>query len=254
MKSVIWISTPPRTGSMWTFNVTRELKRRAGRDVEPKEVPQTDGEMFKLAVKSGFENTCENRAWVLKVHKALKTGLPNSKVITAHRDPRDATVSFMNFMNVGFDRAKSQAINFMKYTELYENYDDDYLLMLKYADIENSPQEVIQKIASFIEEDCSDELAAAIADEFSRSKVQALTRKTDETLGAKLRDGSEPKPEEIVRFSDTNYRSFDVKTGFQTDHVSGRKTGDWRTILTKAQQEELMPIIHDWLIRYGYEV
>ncbi|MFY0691015.1 MAG: sulfotransferase domain-containing protein [Paracoccaceae bacterium] len=254
MKSVIWISTPPRTGSMWTYNVTRELMRRVGRDVEPEEAPHEEEESFRLAVQEGFENTDPNRVWVLKVHKALTANMPSSKIITVHRDPRDAVVSFMSFMNVGFDQAKSLAKNFAKYTELYQHYDDTLLHMLRYEDIVNRPEAVIGEIASFTDVPCSDALAAAIAEKFSRKKVQTLTQQIDQELESKLRDGVNPEPQEIVRITDTNYRARDAQTGFQTGHVSGRKTGDWKTILTKAQQDELTRGLEDWLIRYGYEV
>ena len=36
---VVWVASMPRTGSMWAYNVVRELVRAAGRAVEPERVP-----------------------------------------------------------------------------------------------------------------------------------------------------------------------------------------------------------------------
>ena len=46
--NTVWISTPPRTGSMWIFNVAREIYKTLGFNVEPSIVPQNDSEMFEI--------------------------------------------------------------------------------------------------------------------------------------------------------------------------------------------------------------
>ena len=68
MKNIntIWISTTPRTGSTWIFNVTREIYRILGFTVEPSIVPQKDTEMFKIYHDKAINENNENIKFVLK--------------------------------------------------------------------------------------------------------------------------------------------------------------------------------------------
>ena len=115
--NTIWISTAPRTGSMWLFNVTREIFRIAGRQVEPEVTPQSDEKMIQQATQFAFSSQDPTKVWVLKVHTILKPDLPRSKVITTHRDLRDVLVSFKEFMKTSFDNSLGCARSLVKYTE-----------------------------------------------------------------------------------------------------------------------------------------
>ena len=77
MKNIntIWISTTPRTGSTWIFNVTREIYRILGFTVEPSIVPQKDTEMFKIYHEKAINQNNENIKYVLKTHSILKPDL-----------------------------------------------------------------------------------------------------------------------------------------------------------------------------------
>ena len=43
-----WISTAPRTGSMWLFNVTKEILNLSKTNILPTEVPQSDEKFFEI--------------------------------------------------------------------------------------------------------------------------------------------------------------------------------------------------------------
>lgn len=101
----LWISTAPRTGSMWLFNVCREVLRASGNDVFPEVVPQSDEAMFRLAQEDAWKSEDPRHKWVLTVHHILRPDLPLSKIITTHRDPRDVIVSFRQFMKTDFEAA-----------------------------------------------------------------------------------------------------------------------------------------------------
>ena len=58
--NTIWISTSPRTGSTWIFNITREIYRILGFIVEPSIVPQKDTEMFKIYHDKAINQVNEN--------------------------------------------------------------------------------------------------------------------------------------------------------------------------------------------------
>ena len=150
MINTIWISTAPRTGSMWTFNITRDIFRLAKRKVEPEDVPQLDDEMLELAIQHSFESEDPERIWVLKCHKLMRPDLPKSKVITTHRDPRDVLVSFKDFMKTSYEHSLAIARAVVQFTDVYEQYDPDYLLMVPYADIESQPVDVVRRIADFV--------------------------------------------------------------------------------------------------------
>ena len=62
-KNTFWISSAPRTGSMWLFNITREILKISGNDVLPKEIPQDDEDNIKLYEKYAIhdENNVQQR-------------------------------------------------------------------------------------------------------------------------------------------------------------------------------------------------
>ena len=52
MYKIDWIAGMSRSASMWSMNVTRALLELAGKEVYPKQVLQTDGEMEALSAKA----------------------------------------------------------------------------------------------------------------------------------------------------------------------------------------------------------
>lgn len=250
--NTIWVSTAPRTGSMWVFNVTREIFRITGQQVEPEDMPRQDRDRISLAKQVAVHSTDPRKTWVLKVHLIMPPNFPRSKVITTHRDPRDVCVSFKEFMKASFERSLQAAKNMTGYADAYSSYAPDYLLSLPYEAIEAKPEQAVLQIAGFVGAKLEEQDARQVADKFSRNNVARLVEKTDADVKARLRDKVPVDPRDIVRLSATNFRARDRQTGFQTGHVSRRKTGDWAKVLTVSQQDILANEFGDWLQKYGY--
>ena len=253
MINTIWISTAHRTGSMWLFNVTRGIYRLVGRKVEPEDTPHSDEEMIQHATQFAFTSQDQTKVWVLKVHTILRPDLPRSKVLTTHRDPRDVFVSSKEFMKANFDISLGCARRVVSYTDAYKDYSPDYLMLVAYNDIETRPANLIMEIAEFLNIPISEVDAKNLAVKFSRKNVKNIIAKSDKSLNKKLAKKKKIDHREIVCISDSNYRAFDRKTGFQTGHVSQRKTGDWKKTLSKSEQQQLNDEFGSWLKEFGYE-
>ena len=50
-KNTLWISSTPRTGSMWLLNVVREILKISQFRVYPIKIPHTDTENFEIYKK-----------------------------------------------------------------------------------------------------------------------------------------------------------------------------------------------------------
>jgi len=254
MINTIWVSTAPRTGSMWVFNVVRDIFRITGKQVEPENIPQHEDEMARQATQFAFESEDLSKVWVLKVHAILKPDLPRSKIITIHRDLRDELVSFKEFMNTSFDNSLDCARALVNFTETYKDYDSGYLKLVVNNDIDTRPVELILEIARFLEVHINETNARDIAFKYSREQIKNIIENTDNSLAQKLAKKQPIDNHDVVYFSESNYRAFDRKSGFQTGHVSNRKTGDWNSILSSAEQQRLHAEFGSWLRNYGYQV
>jgi hypothetical protein len=237
---------------MWLFNVTREMYRTSGLKVEPDPVPQTDEEMTQAA-RLALASEDSDRVWVLKVHMILKPDIPRSKIISVHRDPRDQLISFMEFTRSNFNDSLGCARTLLEYTGAYESYSPQYVMLAAYNDIETRPAELILRIAGFLGVPLDTNAAQEITLMFSRERVRRIIENNDAALRYKLASRQPVDPREMVRLSDSNYRAFDLRTGFQSGHISQRQAGDWKRILSDAEQGQLNEEFGDWLRRYGYE-
>lgn len=238
---------------MWLYNVARQLVKQSRFNLKPLIVPQGDNEAVQM-FNSSLDFPNELDFLVLKIHTILlKPGMPNSKIITTHRDPRDVVVSFMEFMNVEFEKAINAAKTLMPYTERYKSYDKDYLTLIPYRDIENSPFKVVSKLAQFLDIETDEANISAIVKMFDKTQVKKLIDETDRQLDDKISENLQIDKGEIVRFSETNYRSFNLDTGFQSKHVSNRNTGDWVKVLSRDQIAEIDMLFSDWMDEFGYK-
>ena len=96
--NTFWISTTPRTGSMWLFNITREIINISRLNALPIELPQSDEKFFEIFKNQSLNDDNNLNKYVFKVHTILKSDLPRSKILTTIRDPRDICISFIEFM------------------------------------------------------------------------------------------------------------------------------------------------------------
>ena len=231
-----WISTAPRTGSMWLFNVTKEILTLTKTNILPIEVPQSDEKFFEIFKTQSLIDQNNLNKYVFKVHTILKSDLPKSKILTTIRDPRDVCISFKEFMKTDFHTALKATKSMLNYEKIYKTYDKNYLKFFRYDDIENNNIKTILDISNFIGCKISDKDARYVSLKYSKDKVKELIKINDKHLLSKIKNRKEINKSDIVYFSKDNYRSFDTKTGFQTNHISNRNSGDWKT---KFSREEI---------------
>ena len=255
MKTVntIWISTTPRTGSMWIFNVTREIYKTLGFDVEPSLVPQNDSEMFEIYNNKAVNELNNNLRFILKIHTLLKPNLARSKIITTVRDPRDVCISFKEFMKANFNESLNATKSLIHFSKIYNNFDKNYMLILKYENIEKNPIEIILKISKFLNENINHSQAVEISKNFSKKNVNEIINKKNKELKEKIFNNSKIDKKEVVIISNQNVRAYDKSTGFQTGHVSQRNSGDWKKTLSSEEIEIINSQFKDFLIENNYD-
>jgi len=94
-QNTTWISTVPRTGSMWTTNVVREIFYYSNINVLPKTQLQAEKDYFNLFERQAFSDQNEKNHYVLKVHTFIEDiNIPRSKLITNIRNPYDICASY----------------------------------------------------------------------------------------------------------------------------------------------------------------
>ena len=250
--NTFWISTTPRTGSMWLFNVTKEILHYSQLKVLPINVPQNDDEFFKIFKTQSLNDLDNINRYVFKVHTILKSDLPRSKILTTLRDPRDICISFKEFMKTDFNIALKATKSILKYEKIYKTFDKEYLKFFRYENIENKPVQTILDIANFIGYKINSNIAEQISIKFNKEKVKTLIKSNDENLLFKIKNKEEIKKSDIVYFSEKNYRSFDLKTGFQTNHVSARNSGDWKKKFTSKEIEIINYEFKDLIYEYNF--
>ena len=71
MFKVVWVAGMPRSGSMWTYNVARELARRVGYRVLPETVFVTDADACAYANHEIASYRDPKTVFVIKIHARL---------------------------------------------------------------------------------------------------------------------------------------------------------------------------------------
>jgi hypothetical protein len=248
---VVWIASMPRSASMWAFNVARALLREASFNVFPRTLPKSDESMVAEARK-GMKDTSPNNVWCLKVHSGLRNASPANRFISTFRDPRDAVVSFMRFMRYDFETALSAATIWTELCDHYRAFPPDQSLCLDYEKIIADPSGVAGRIGAFLTLDlAANDIAHAVAEferETVRRRVDAFRNPVPQGLTA-----SEMVAEALILNADGTMRFWDPHTGFQSDHISDYRDGDWRILLDDGQKRRLDQAIGDWLAQHGYD-
>jgi hypothetical protein len=220
---------------MWTTNVVREIVRAEAIPLVPAATPRNDKEAVGAATAHLATNS-EGVA-VLKVH-APPPILDRSIGVVTLRDVRDATVSYMRFMRVPFERALHFAVaSLRRPPEVL--YPGEPRLLLDYTTITERPEEAVRYLAEQLGARRALEQSAEIAARFSKEAVKSLIDTADSDLRNRLRSGLPVQRSEMVVLSPDNWRVRDATTDFQTGHVSDYKSGDWAHILDEDQRAQL---------------
>lgn len=254
MFKVVWIAGMPRSGSMWTFNVVRELYRRAGFRVLPEEIRITDQEWANYANREITANRDPNTIFVLKLHAYLQNTPPDNLVITNIRDVRDALMSYMRFMHVDFETALGATKSTAGIADHYVGFPEDRRMVLRYDELTAKPAAMVAAIADRLGIQGGQALAENVADQFSREKVQVLTKDKDQRIRQAVANGEPLVGEILIERADGNPVTIDRTTGFQSDHVSSYQDGSWRQLLSCDQIDAMDQALGPWLMRHGYAV
>ncbi len=248
----VWISTAPRTGSMWLFNITRDILRQNGLTVLPEKTPQASEEMLQLAQQQAWLDDDPKRIWVLKIHGVLNKGLPHSKIITSQRDPRDMLISYSRFMRIPIEHALSNPHAMIEALEHYRQFPADQLFEASFNAIVATPHHVISDIARFLSLPLSEAQAQAIADDWGPHMVQRRINAIEREVQQKISRNEPVEREKVVVLAEDNIRAFDPASGFQSGHIAPDPSQNWRTLLTDAQKEICLEQFGDWIRANGY--
>lgn len=254
MKNTFWISTAPRTGSMWLFNVVREIFSLNKYNVYPHKIPKNDKDFLEIYNSKSIKDQNTLNKYVFKVHSPINSDLLNSKVLTTIRDPRDVCASYKEFMKSDFETALMAAKGMIDFVKYYKPFGKDFLKFFKYEDIEGSSSKTIISISKFIECEINSDLAKLISEKFNKNNIRNLIKQNDEKLKNKIKNKEKIDRSEIVYFSKENYRTFDITTGFQTNHISKRNSGEWKRAFSENEVEIINsdPELKNFLIEYNY--
>ena len=235
MYNTSWIAGTPRTGSMLTFNLTREIFGINSKNIKPQHVPQEDEDMFACYTNEAMNDTDSLNKYVFKVHQTLRLDLPKSKYIVNVRNPFDICASFYEFMKCDFRHAMQAAKTHLNTIQHYQACPKDRIMFVQYDELTNDTSSTILKLSNFLECDIDIISAQPIAAKFSKQAVNKLIKESTKNLEEKLLSNHQPEDGSLVRLSETNYRAFDLNTGFQTGHISNRNSGEWKKSFNKAE-------------------
>ncbi len=248
---IVFVAGMPRSGSMWVYNISRALIRAQGRIPVPENMPLDD----LLRINQAFQTQLgDNEDYIIKTHKVLKPDLPGVKIIYSYRDVRDSMLSFMRFMHCGFNKGIKSVKSNMQLTDYYFEKHHN-IVRIRYDDIITKPDGVIIEIGDFINCSVSKDSAEAIADQYSRENVKKIINTLENVTineTGKIQGSEELEDFETVNNIDGSYRVIDKKTRFQTNHITSKKEGEWRDVLSEEQKEVLMKVASDWLNKYNF--
>ncbi|MBF0589694.1 MAG: sulfotransferase domain-containing protein [Magnetococcales bacterium] len=249
----IWVSTAPRTGSMWLYNVTREVLRCGGLEVLPESVPSNHEEVLAIARQRAWVDEDPNRIWVLKLHRILRPDLPHSLFITCRRDPRDVVVSYRRFMRTSFEQSLSAPRSMFDHLAAYgAALPSERLFVSDYDGITASPELLIQSLAQFLGQSLSADQVTAIAEMYARKKVQQRIDEAEKRLHHKIATNQPISHHEVVMLEAGNYRAFDQSTGFQSGHMNADPNQNWRTQLSDEEKAICLKEFGTWMRDNGY--
>ena len=99
-KSII-IESPPRTGTIWTLNILREIFLSQKINVVPQSILRSEKESLQYHFKNIGSNKNDSIS-IIKIEETFlkEDDVKKTKLILNFRDPRDISISFGRFMNM----------------------------------------------------------------------------------------------------------------------------------------------------------
>ena len=250
----IFVAGMPRAGSMWTYNVVRSLILLGGQRPVPDKVPPDEKQVIQEALS---KPAGQGGVYCIKTHYAIPVDRNDIKIICNIRDIRDATLSFMRFMRCPFAVALDSARESMKITDYYLGSGRLTVLPVDYDDVVGASSSVVARIADFIGVQPTRKEIESIVAQHSRERMAERLRKMNAvTLGAsgEIQNQPDSGAYTTIRNMDGSYRVYDYETGFQSNHITSSRAGEWRQVFSDEQQRLLNELLGDWLQRYGFDV
>ena len=241
-----------RAGSMWTYNVTRRLLKTAGYKSLPENIPVDDQVAIQESMQQG---PGKNGVFCFKTHRRIEPIAPEMRIICPYRDVRDAMYSYMKFMKCPFDRALMAARGMMGNADYYLQTRADNILPLRYDEIVSQPEQAVGRVAGFLQLKVTDSVIKEIATALSREKMKKYLKGLDDVRvdeSDKLQSGMQASRYTTVPRFDGSHRVYDHATGFQSNHITTGKDGEWKRRLEPQQQKALMELTTPWLRKYGF--
>ena len=248
-----WIAGTPRTGSMWTSNIVREIFKLSGYKVKPEKFSKNDKDYIQIYSDKSIPEKSSTNRYVFKVHFGLKLNLPRSKYIINIRNPYEVCASFYKFMKCDLDNAIKVAKRHSDVVDYYKQMSKKNLLTIKFEDIESDAINTVKEIALFLQINLTEQNAELISSKFSKEKVKSIIKKCENDIDKRMKETGKVNENEIVHITSSNIRALDMDTGFQSGHVSGHLSREWRNMFSKLEIENIVDSIDDTAIKLGYE-
>lgn len=254
---IVFVAGMSRAGSMWTYNVVRAIFKTRNFSVLPKLIPTNELDLIETALAS---DEMENQVYCIKTHKALNSPFSTThkvKIICNIRDVRDACLSFMRFKHADYEAGISAMNDMMKLTDYYRTTFKGNLLIVRFEDLSGSPSKVLEDILRYLEVDLTRIEKDQILKQYDKSNIQEKLRdmsniKVDSN--GQIIDAEQRSKFEAVRNDDGTYRIYDKTTAFQSNHITSKKDGEWKTHFKKKQSDKLSNLSRKWLLKYGYKI
>ena len=249
--NTIWIASVPRTGSMWTTNVIREIHKISEFNVFPKNMIQLEKDWFNFYNDNAPFDKNELNRYVIKIHSKLTVIPPRSKIVVNIRNPYEICASYKDFMKCNLEKSINVAVNLSNWIKYYKNLEKN-ILYIKYEHIENNAKDVIANLAKFCEIELTSNQNEYINSKYSKKNIQEIIKKNDNEIKYQKNENLLINEKKIVKFQDGSYRSFDLNTGFQSGHISQRKTGEWNKMFTIEEKKIIIDKLDPIAIELGY--
>lgn len=246
----IWITSIPRTGSMWTTNVVKEIFLKSNFNVFLKN--KNDIETINFFSNNALKDKSNKNRYVLKVHKKIKSKIHKSKIILNLRNPYQVCASHYQFMKCKLDDAIKTASFSLEFLEFYSKKENE-LLKIYYEDIEKKSLKTIEHISKFCEISISKKQIHMINEKYKKNNVKKIISENDKKIRQKLLKQQIISDNEVVRVSHNNIRSFDQTTGFQTGHISEKSNEEWKKIFSSSEINKIIKALDPIVIKMGYK-
>ena len=247
----VWIVSTPRTGSMWTANVVREIYKAYSYNVLPKTQFHNDEEYLKFYTDNALQDKNDRNKYILKIHRRLSPKPPRSLLIANIRNPYDVCASYYEFTKCDLNKAIEVSAKLSIIVDHYRKLSKD-LFEVRYEEIENRPEELIKRLANLCKAKLSLEQIKKIAVNFSKDNIKNLIESNDQKIKLKIDNKQKIDDRNLIKTKTDNYRFFDLKTGFQTNHISQRRTGEWKKVFSTKEIDEITDKLDQIAVEFGY--